>query len=184
MRLFNRKEQKEYTDQENIIPEVSPSKALEISREYLESLELEYQYSFGEPSICNLRCINLEEEDPKKRKTRPGEYQIPITIEDNDGTKISIALYLDSKTGELRKREFYTPKKDSLVKEMDERRQRYIVITTKNREDAERMSEEIFQNHVVKELCIYEHRPCYNIFTGHHIWDQVETPPLIQRIKK
>ena len=67
MRLFNRKKQKEYTDQENIIPEVSPSKALEISREYLESLELEYQYSFGEPSICNLRHINLEEEDLKKR---------------------------------------------------------------------------------------------------------------------
>ena len=184
MRLFNRKKQEKYADQEKIIPEVNPSKALEISREYLESLELEYQYFFGEPNICNSMWVNPEEKDREKKKPRPGEYQIPITIEDNDGTKIRINLYLDSKTGELRKEEFYTPKKSSLVEAMNERRQHYVVITTKNIEDAERMSEEIFQNPIIKEVRIYKDRPYRTITTGHHIWDQVEDPPLIQKTRK
>ena len=120
---------------------INPSDAERIAKEHLDNLNLEYRLELGAPKIVNQRFVD---QNDRSKGTVPGEYKVPVTLTDKDGTALETELYVDSRTGELRDEPHWNPTKEQYERSMEGRKQHYVLIVTKDEETAKKLADKLY----------------------------------------
>ena len=102
--------------------DLTPEEAKSITKEYFESLGLDYQISYGNPEMGDFSLIDSEEFGPN---TLSVDYEIPVFLKDKDGTEINCRLFVNSQSGNVRKNLIYQPTKEDLEVLMEETKEHY-----------------------------------------------------------
>jgi len=158
-RLFKKSEKSEPKHYTNVA--ILPEEAINITRSYFESLGLDYQVSYGNPpEICNSFLFNPEEDESDSIE---GEYKIPVSLKDKDGTEIIYDFFVNSQNGEIRESSASEFTKKELESFMDIEREHYLIVRTKDGQSAKDIAEKVYSDLNVKSVVVWNNAGMQNI---------------------
>lgn len=144
---------------------IKPSDAERIAKAHLDNLNLEYRTEYGAPKIVNNRFIDKND---RSKGTVPGEYKVPVTLTDKDGTTLKTEVYVDSQTGKVREGEYWNPTTEQFKAGMEGRKQHYVLVMTKDEAAAKTLADRLYNEEGVVSSA-YGHRRVVDQMEAHAV---------------